>query len=79
MSGVIMLKISGHKTLDLLQAHGSKAFRGMLLNILVNVAKQSGNVLKYLGERWQIFWKMPPNILTSVLRYSGECLCYSRG
>ena len=50
MSGVIMLKISGHKTLDLLQAHGSKAFRGMLLNILVNVAKQSGNVLKYLGE-----------------------------
>ena len=50
MSGIIMLKISGRKTLDLLQAHGSKAFRGMLLNILVNVAKQSGNVLKYLGE-----------------------------
>ena len=65
-----------------------QTFRGMLLNILGNVLKHSGecrqifrgmlssipeNVIKHSAECHQIFRGMPPNIPGNVAKYSGEC------
>ena len=63
-----------------------ETFQGMSPNIPRNIANHSGNVVKHSGEcpqifkdYCQIFWEMSPDILESVLRFSGECLRYSRG